>query len=73
MRTEYRREDNDDTRCQQNLGKWKVGWRVVADGEDQRRLVTEGQLETSRVVPLTNRRAQKLEVPATSEGRAGWG
>lgn len=46
---------------------------MEADGEDQRRLVTECQPETSRVVPLTDTRAQELEVPATSEGQVGWG
>lgn len=47
MRTEYRREDNDDTRCQQNLGNWKVDWWVVADGVDQKRLETQCQPEAS--------------------------
>lgn len=53
-----------DTRCYQNLGRWKVDWWMVAVGVDQRSLETECQPEASSVVPLSYRQAQELEVTA---------
>lgn len=78
---EFSKVETHQDRVQKRRQQWtkdvnrilEVGKQVVAGRVDQRRLETQCQPEVISVVPLIPRKAQELEVPATSEDRVGWG